>query len=83
MRGAHAKHEYLLSVAVCGPKGQDNLAQGLPWVTSPTEGALKGPLPQGEDWPPIQTMRISDPAAPSGLNTFLWVTQGKPWAKLS
>jgi hypothetical protein len=25
----------LFSVAVCGPKGQDNLAQGLPWVNFP------------------------------------------------
>jgi hypothetical protein len=44
-------HRHLFSVAVCGPKGQDNLAQGLPWVNFPNRIALKGPLPYGEDWP--------------------------------
>jgi hypothetical protein len=24
--------EYVLAQSSCGPKGQDNLAQGLPWV---------------------------------------------------
>ena len=27
-----------------GPKGQESLAQGSPWVISPPELALKGPL---------------------------------------
>jgi hypothetical protein len=74
---------YLLSVAVCGPKGRGNLTLGL---MSPTEWVLKGPLPYGENCPPIKTVRIPTSGAPSGLNTLLWVTQGKPgkpWAKLS
>jgi hypothetical protein len=77
-----AWHDYLFSVAVCGPKGQDNLAQGLPglpWVNSPTEWALKRPLPCGEDWPRLKPCAFPTPGAPSGLNTFLWVTLGKPW----
>jgi len=34
-----------------GPKGQDNLAQGSPWVKFPNRIGLKGPLPYGEVGP--------------------------------
>jgi hypothetical protein len=77
------KPSYLLSAAVCGPKGHDNLAQGLPWVKFPNRMGPEGAVPYGKDWPPIETVRISTPEAPSGLNTSFLVTQGKPWAKLS
>jgi hypothetical protein len=43
------------------------------------EGAVRDSM----DWPAIGTVRIPNPAAPSGLNTFFWLTQGKPWAMLS
>ena len=36
-----AKALYVFSV-VCGPKGHESIAQGLPWVIPPTELALKG-----------------------------------------
>jgi hypothetical protein len=72
---------YVFGVAICGPKGQDILAQGLPWVKFPNQMGPEGAVRYGEDWLPIGTLRMPIPAAPSGLNTFFWLTQGKPWAK--
>jgi hypothetical protein len=51
--------------------GQESLAQGLPWVPSPPEWALKGPL--GLGWrasAPKQEARALHVSAPSGLSTF-------------
>jgi len=76
-----ARHEHVFSVNPCGPKGHDNLAQGLPWVKFPTEKALNGPDGTARIFfrPQLGHSRFE---APSGLNTFFWLTQGKPWAKL-
>jgi hypothetical protein len=68
---------YVYSVDLCGPKGHDNLAQGLPWVKFPTELALKGPDGTARTVFRPQLWH-SRPGAPSGLNTFFWLTQGKP-----
>jgi hypothetical protein len=73
---AQGFNRYLFSVAVFGPKGHDNIAQGLPWVKFPNRMGLKGPLPYGEDWPAIQTKRISTPRALSGLITFFMRNPG-------
>jgi hypothetical protein len=60
------RHLYLFSEAVCGPKGQDNLAQGLPWVISPNrmgpEGAVTvrrglAPDPTHAHFPPWSPFR--------------------------
>jgi hypothetical protein len=74
---------HVLSVNSCGPKGQENLAQGLPWVKSPYRIGPERAVRNRKDWPLIGTVRIPTPAALSGLNTFFWLTQGKPWAKFS
>ena len=63
--------------------GQENIAQGLPWVIPPPELALKGAAKCGENR--FQTleqdrMRISSPFRAKRL---FCLTQGKPWAKLS
>jgi hypothetical protein len=60
-----------------GTKGQENLAQGLPWVSDLSREALKGPRYRGAEESP-GTRR-----APSGLITLKRVSQGKPWATLS
>jgi hypothetical protein len=62
-----------------GPKGHDNLAQGLPWVTQKTRLAPKG----------LQACECargqSSPygAAPLGPNRFGKLTQSKSCAKLA
>jgi hypothetical protein len=77
---------YLLSsghyVRRPAPKGQESLAQGLPWVSRNKRFALKGldlemrTLSVGSGFSPYRT-------APSGLIPVGDQTQGEPWAKLS
>jgi hypothetical protein len=63
--------------------GQKSIAQGLPWVNSPAELALKGPPgPARIGSGPLDRMACAFPAL-SGQNTYFWLTQGTPWAKLS
>jgi hypothetical protein len=69
---------YLFSVDSYGPKGQENLAQGLPWVLGLSREALKGRTLTSR---PRTTSR--NPGAPSGLDVLEHVSQGKPWARLS
>ena|ERR1700722_7144801 len=57
------------------PKGQQSLAQGLPWVGGNKRFALKG-LEVWSCFPGRYLM------APSGLIRVGEITQGKPWAKL-
>ncbi len=63
------------------PKGQNNLAQGLPWVTRNKRLALKGlkmraiPLKSSE---PI----LAVPDSPFRANSRWGIPQGKPWAIL-
>jgi hypothetical protein len=65
------------------PKGQENLAQGLPWVSQNRGLALKGLEMRTRSGSKVQSRFSPYLVAPSGLNTFFWLTQGKPWAKLS
>jgi hypothetical protein len=63
--------------------GQESLAQGLPWVNSPTGVSPEGVVRCGGNR--LQTfepdrVRISSPFRAQRL---FRVTQGKPWAKLS
>jgi hypothetical protein len=83
LTGVVGFNRYLFSVAVCGPKGQDNLAQGLPWVNFPNRMGPEGPYRTAKIGRRPRPSAFPTPGAPSGLNTFLWATQGKPWAKLS
>jgi hypothetical protein len=65
------------------PKGQESLAQGLPWVSGNKRFALKG-LRNARDL--IERFGAdSRPCllTPSGLIRVGEITQGKPWAKLS
>jgi len=54
------------------PKGQESLAQGLPWASRYKRFALKG-----------LELRTPYLLAPSGLIRVGGNTQGKPWAMLS
>jgi hypothetical protein len=61
-----------------GPKGQESIAQGLPWVSQKNVLALKGQdlemrtLSVGSGFSPYRT-------APSGLLPLGDQTQGEPW----
>jgi hypothetical protein len=72
----------ILRPAGLGLKGQESIAQGLPWVSQKNVLALKGQdlqmctLSGWERFSPYRT-------APSGLLPVGDQTQGKPWAKLS
>jgi hypothetical protein len=63
--------------------GQESIAQGLPWVIPPTRIGPEGATRSGENR--VQTfepdcVRVSSPFRAKRL---FWLTQGKPWAKLS
>jgi hypothetical protein len=62
--------------------GQKNIAQGLPWVKSPT-----GMCPEGADRYGGKRLRTFEPdrvhiPSPFRAKRLFWLTQGKPWAKL-
>jgi hypothetical protein len=65
------------------PKGQESLAQGLPWVSQNKRFALKGlekRTPSGSKvWSRFSPYLV----APSGLIRVGRFSQGKPWAMLS
>jgi hypothetical protein len=65
--------------------GQESIAQGLPWVNSPTgvspEGAGRYSENRLRTFEPDR-VRISSPFSFRAKRLFR-VTQGKPWAKLS
>jgi hypothetical protein len=63
------------------PEGARKLSPGFTLGLLPLiEWALKGPGRYGEDWLQIGIVSISLSGAPSGLRTFVCLTQGKPWA---
>jgi hypothetical protein len=62
---------------------QDNLAQGLPWVSQKNVLALKGPETTKSARSPVGNRFSPDLTAPSGLIPVRELTQGKPWAMLS
>jgi len=68
---------------ILGPKGQESIAQGLPWVIAPTricpEGATRYVENRLQTFEP-ERRRISGPYRAKRLSGL---TQGKPWAKLS
>jgi hypothetical protein len=63
---------------VFGPKGQESIAQGLPWVFGLSPEALKGRLLAEH---PGATPECRVPL--QGFDTLERATQGKPWAMLS
>jgi hypothetical protein len=82
-RWAIPKVEYVFSAGYSyGPKGQDNLAQGLPWV-----GQKKVFSPEVAPGRECQNCRrktgIVVPPGPFRAHSVEKLTQGKPWAKLS
>jgi len=73
---------YVFSV-VCGPKGHESIAQSLPWVIPPNRISPEGAIRYGENRPRTfesDRVRIYSPFRAKRL---FWLTQGKPWAKLS
>jgi hypothetical protein len=65
------------------PKGQESLAQGLPWVSRNKRFALKGPQMRTQSGSKLRGRFSPYLAAPSGLIRVVEITQGKPWAMLS
>jgi hypothetical protein len=61
-------------------RSQDNLAQGLPWVSQKKVFALKGP--EKTKCPPVGRQFSPYLTAPSRLIPGRGLTQGKPWAML-
>jgi hypothetical protein len=69
----------VFSIVLRDPKGQESIAQGLPWVNFPSRIGPEGAVRYGIDRLPIGPMRVPISEAPSVLRTFFWLTQGKPW----
>jgi hypothetical protein len=65
------------------PKGQESLAQGLPWVLPPAELARKGPPGTARIGSDLLNRIACAFLAPSRRNTYFRLTQGESWAKLS
>jgi hypothetical protein len=65
------------------PKGQESIAQGLPWVIPPTRISPEGANRHGENW--LRTFELDRVHSPSPFraNRLFRLTQGKPWAMLS
>jgi hypothetical protein len=64
------------------PKGQESLAQGLPWVSRNKRFALKGLEMCTRSSPEVRSRLPPFLLAPSGLIPLGELTQGKPWAML-
>jgi hypothetical protein len=67
----------------CAPKGQESLAQGLPWVSQNKRFALKGLVMRTRSGSIRRSGFSPYLAALSGLIRVGKLTQGKPWAMLS
>jgi len=65
------------------PKGQESLAQGLPWVSRNRRFALKGQEVRTGSGSKARSRLSPNLEAPSGLIGRRVTTQGKPWAMLS
>jgi hypothetical protein len=65
------------------PKGQESLAQGLPWVSRNKRLALNGREMRTRSGSKVRSRFSPYLAAPSGLIRMGGITQGKPWAMLS
>src|ERR1700722_3515277 len=64
------------------PKGQGNLAQGLPWVSPKNVFGTEG-APRRECHSCGQKKILAVPSGPFRAFSVGNLTQGKPWAKLS
>jgi hypothetical protein len=65
------------------PKGQESLAQGLPWVSRYKRFALKGLEMRTRSGAKVRSRFSPYLVAPPGLIRVGGITQGKPWAMLS
>jgi hypothetical protein len=65
------------------PKGQESLAQDLPWVSQNKRFALKGLEMRKGSGSKVRSRFSPYLVAPSGLIRLGGITQGKPWAILS
>jgi hypothetical protein len=65
------------------PKGLENLAQGLPWVSRNKRFALKGLEMRTPSGSKLRSLSSPYLVAPSGRTRTGGITQGKPWAMLS
>jgi hypothetical protein len=63
--------------------GQEDLAQGLPWVIAPARISPEGATKYEENW--LQTFERDRVHIfnPFRANVLYRLTQGKPWAKFS
>jgi hypothetical protein len=81
-----------LTVAMCSsvvmrpegpaPKGQESLAQGLPWVSGNKRFALKGLETRTRSGSIGSEPILAVPGGPFRANSGGGITQGKPWAML-
>jgi hypothetical protein len=63
--------------------GQESIAQGLPWVISPTRISPEGATRYGENrFRTLEPDRVRI-SSPFRAKRLFRLTQGKPWAKLS
>jgi hypothetical protein len=65
------------------PKGQESIAQGLPWVSRNKRFALKGLGRCRRSGSKVWSRFSRCLVAPSGPIRVGGITQGKPWAMLS
>jgi hypothetical protein len=66
-----------------GPKEQESLAQGLPWVSRYKRFALKGLEMRTRSGRKVRTRFSPHLVVLSGLTGWWELTQGRPWATLS
>jgi hypothetical protein len=64
------------------PKGQESLAQGLPWVSRYKRFALKGLNAHTIRFKGLEPM-LAVPGGPFRASSGGGITQGEPWAMLS
>jgi hypothetical protein len=74
---------YVFSASGPAPKGQESLAQGLPWVSRNNRFALKGLEMRTQSDSKVPSRFSPHLVAPSGLIRVVAITQGEPWAILS
>jgi len=77
--GTHLSHG---TPRAYGPKGQGNLAQGLPWVSQKNVFSPEGAL-RRECHNCGQRNVLAVPSGPLRASSLGNLTQGRPWAKLS
>ena len=63
--------------------GQESIAQGSPWVNSPSGMSPEGAGRYGGNWLRRSGLDRVHISSPFRAERLFWLTQGKPWAMLS